>query len=152
MIPLRRLDELIATFFYVGKFPFAPGTAGSFAGLLLFLSVLDKPALQVLLFVLLTALGFFSAGRAERIFGKKDPKPVVIDEVAGIFIAFFGIPAHGLVFLSGFLLYRLLDIIKPFPARRLERLEGSAGIMLDDLLCAVYTNLILRALVLFLKV
>ena len=149
---MRRFHELVATFFYVGKFPFAPGTAGSFAGLLVYLSLLDQPALRALVFFLITVLGFVSAGRCEKIFGVKDPKPVVIDEVAGIFIVFFGLPPHGLIFLLGFLLYRFLDIIKPFPARRLESLEGSRGIMLDDLLVAVYANLILRALMLLLKV
>ena len=142
---MRRFHELVATFFYVGKFPFAPGTAGSFAGLLIYLSLLDHPWPRALVFVLITILGFISAGRAEKIFGVKDPKPVVIDEVAGIFIVYFGLPPRGAIFLLGFLIYRFLDVIKPFPARRLERLEGSWGIMMDDLLVAVYTNLILRA-------
>ena len=135
-----------ATFFYVGKFPFAPGTAGSFAGLLLWVSVADKPYLKLVLFVLILGAGFFSAGHAEKIFGQKDPHPVVIDEVAGIFIVFFMMPLKLTILAVGFLLYRLLDIVKPFPARRLEQLPGSFGIMSDDILCGLYTNLILHGL------
>ena len=138
--------KLLATFFYLGEIPPAPGTLGSFAGLLLFLSTAHRPWLCVLFFVIVTVLGFFSAGRAEKIFGKKDPRQVVIDEVAGMFLVYFMVPLNGMNLLSGFLLYRALDIIKPFPARRLECLPGSLGIMSDDLLCGLYSNLILQIL------
>ncbi len=140
----NRFIKLITTFFYTGEFPFAPGTVGSFAGLLLFLLAFNHVWVTVLLFVLICALGFFTCGEAEKIFGKKDPREVVIDEVAGIFIVYFMIPIDWVVLLVGFVLYRILDIIKPFPARRLERLKGSYGIMLDDILCGIYTNFILR--------
>lgn len=138
--------KLITTFFYAGEFPFAPGTVGSFVGLLLFLTVFNHIWATVFLFLLICVLGFLTSGEAEKVFGKKDPSCVVIDEVAGIFLAFFLIPLDGFVLLAGFLIYRILDIIKPFPARRLEKLNGSYGIMLDDLICGVYANLILRLL------
>jgi phosphatidylglycerophosphatase A len=141
-----RWIKLIATFFYFGEFPVAPGTAGSFAGLLLFLAVFPSTILVAATFGVLLALGFFSAGRAEKIFNKKDPRQVVIDEVAGIFLVYFMIPVHALSLGIGFLLYRLLDITKPFPVRRLEHLPGSYGIMCDDLLCGVYANLLLQIL------
>ncbi|MFH1691277.1 MAG: phosphatidylglycerophosphatase A [Candidatus Omnitrophota bacterium] len=138
------LVKMIVTFFYAGESPFAPGTLGSFVGLLLFLAVFNYPGVSVFLFLLICALGFLTCGRAEKIFGKKDPPQVVIDEVAGIFIVFFMIPINEVVLLIGFVLFRILDIIKPFPARQLERLKGSYGIMLDDILCGIYANIILR--------
>jgi phosphatidylglycerophosphatase A len=143
---MERLIKLFSTFFYVGMMPFAPGTLGSFAGLLVFLSAKDAPLVCAALFALITGLGFFSAGRAEKIFGKKDPGEVVIDEVAGIFIVFFMVPVNTLNLLAGFVLYRVLDIFKPFPARRLEGLRGSLGIMSDDLVCGLYANIILQVL------
>jgi len=143
---MERLIKLFSTFFYVGMIPFAPGTMGSFAGLLVFLSVYDSPLVCAALFALIAGLGFLSVGRAEKIFGKKDPREVVIDEVAGIFIVFFMVPVHAPNLLAGFFLYRFLDIFKPFPARRLEGLSGSFGIMSDDLLCGLYANFILQVL------
>lgn len=143
---MERLIKLFSTFFYVGMVPFAPGTMGSLAGLLVFLSVLDAPLACAAMFALILGIGFFSAGRAESVFGKKDPCEVVIDEVAGIFVVFFMVPIHALSLLAGFVIYRILDIFKPFPARRLEGLRGSLGIMSDDLLCGLYANLILQVL------
>ena len=143
---MDRWVKLLATFFYAGEMPVAPGTVGSFVGLLIFLSAAPSPGVCAGLFVLISGLVFFSAGRAEKIFQKKDPHEVVIDEVAGIFPAFFMIPLGLMNLIVGFLLYRALDIAKPFPARRLEHLEGSYGIMADDLVCGIYTNLILHIL------
>lgn len=142
----RGLVKLVSTFFYVGEFPFAPGTAGSFAGLLLFLAVFNHPWVGGVFFAVICFLGFLTGGEAEKIFGKKDPSQVVIDEVAGIFIVFFMIPLDWVVIVIGFILYRVLDIVKPFPARRLEKLPGGYGIMLDDILCGIYANIILRVL------
>jgi phosphatidylglycerophosphatase A len=143
---MKRLVKLLATFFYLGEIPLAPGTMGSLGGFFLFLSTADRPSLCIVVFVLITAVGFLTAGRAERIFGKKDPRQVVIDEVAGIFLVYFMVPLKIWNLLSGFLLYRALDIAKPFPAKQLERLPGSLGIMSDDLLCGLYANLILQVL------
>jgi len=141
------LSEILATFFYVGKIPWAPGTFGSLGGLLLFVAVADKPLLGALLFILILAGGVFAAGRVEKMNGKKDPKCVVIDEVAGMPIVYFMIPIKIELLILGFVLYRILDIIKPFGARRLEQLPGGWGIMADDVLCGIYANLILQALV-----
>ncbi len=138
--------KLLATFFYLGEVPFAPGTVGSLAGVYLYLIVAESPWLCASLFVFIVGVGFFSAGRAEKIFGKKDPREVVIDEVAGVFLVFFMVPLHGVNIVLGFLLYRILDILKPFPVRQFERLRGSSGIMADDLMCGIYANLILHGL------
>lgn len=141
----RFLTKMIGTFFFVGELPFIPGTFGSFAGLLFYLSLgLDWGARHLAALAALLAAGFLFAGKASGYFGKKDARPVVIDEVAGIFIVFLGIRPQPLFFVAGFLIYRLLDIMKPFPAKQLEKIPGSAGIMLDDIICGCYANVLLR--------
>lgn len=136
--------RLISTFFYIGLVPAAPGTVASFAALLLIVCFYDMPLALALFFILSLGLGFLLSGRAEKIFGKKDPSEVVIDEVAGLSIVFLGVPLHWVFLATGFLLYRLLDIFKPLGLRRLEKLRGSYGIMADDLAAGIYTHLCLR--------
>jgi phosphatidylglycerophosphatase A len=139
---------LIASCFGIGRFPIAPGTIGSLAGLLLFWALWVAGGWIATLAGLasVTLLGFWSAGAGEEQCGEKDPGLVVIDEIAGqmLTLLFFAPTWHILVW--GFLLFRLLDILKPFPARRLENLAGGAGIMADDLMVAVYGNLIMHAI------
>jgi len=137
----------IATVFGLGKLPLAPGTWGSFAGLILCMVLHANLILYITVFTGLLFLGAFAAGEAERIVGGKDPACIVIDEFVCIFPVFFLIPADPLYVFTGFVLYRLMDVIKLPPARRLEKIEGGWGIMLDDLSAAVYTNLILHIIV-----
>ncbi len=85
------------------------------------------------------------AGRAERLLGRKDDRRIVIDEVAGMLVAVAGLPADAVNLVLGFLLFRLLDVVKPFPARLVEvKLPGGWGIVLDDVVAGVYSNLCLR--------
>jgi phosphatidylglycerophosphatase A len=136
----------IATWGGVGYFPIAPGTAGSAAAALIPAAVALKadwhPWLRVSLLAavaLLLVVGVWAGTKAEKHFGKTDPPPVVIDEVAGQFLTLAGAPAPSWKWLLiGFLLFRLLDIVKPFPARRAERLPGGRGIMMDDLIAGAY--------------
>jgi phosphatidylglycerophosphatase A len=144
-----RWIRLVATVFYAGEVPWVSGTIGSFIGLLIYISAYPCPLLTAFIFGAFLALGFFSAGPAEKIFGKKDPRQVVIDEVCGIFLVFWGLPLVPLTVALGFLAYRLFDIFKPLGVRRLEKLGGSLGIMADDLLCGLYANAVLRALLFF---
>ena len=141
---------LIASCFGIGRFPVAPGTAGSAVGCLLYLALCKLPAwpAQPIGVLLVTLLGFWSAGAGEEHFGEKDPGAVVIDEVAGQMITLLLLAPTWQVVVIGFLLFRLLDIIKPFPARRLEKLPGGSGIMADDLMAGLYGNLTLRAIAL----
>lgn len=142
---------MIGTFFFLGELPRIPGTWGSLGGLLLYLALGSTTSVwHVFVFGVLLILGFCLAGPASELFGKKDARPVVIDEAASIFLVFFGIRPSFWIFVTGFVLYRLLDVVKPFPARQLERVPGSAGIMLDDLVCGIYGQILMRALSLFL--
>ena len=135
----------IATALGTGYIPFAPGTLGSVVGLLLWWALPASPIVQGAAIVLLFAIGSWSGSVAERHFGKADPGQVVIDEVMGMLITLFLNPVGWLGALGAFLLFRIADVIKPFPADRLESLHGGVGVMADDAMAAIYANLVLRA-------
>ena len=143
---MTRLAVFVATVAYCGLFPIAPGTAGSAAGLLVYVLVwwTQSPALETGLIVGLFAAGVWASTLAERHFGGTDPGPVVIDEVVGMLITLAFIPVGWSAALAGFFLFRMFDIIKPYPAGRFEQLHGGLGIMADDAMAGVYANLSLR--------
>ena len=135
----------IATFFYVGLLPFIPGTFGSLAGVVLYLLLSKAGLLTYILFTCGTiALGFLAAGKAEQALARRDARYIVIDEVSGILISFILVPCGLRTIVVGFLLFRILDALKPFPCKRLENLEGASGIMFDDIIAGLYTNIILQ--------
>jgi phosphatidylglycerophosphatase A len=151
----------------VGLLPFAPGTWGSLVGVVLYLlaraasvrmlargiaSGWDATRLGTLqtttLLVIVcgvTLAGVWAATRAEKLLGRKDPGAVVIDEVAGQLITFAFVPfsSGAWVVILGFVLFRLFDIWKPYPVRRLESLESGLGIMADDVLAGFYAATVL---------
>ena len=137
----KNLIKLIATFFFVGCMPLMPGTWGTLAGVIVYLLVRHSIYLSLAAFISVLFLGFFTAGKAEDIFGKKDDKRIVIDEVCGILLLYILIPQSPLFFIAGFALFRLFDIFKVYPAGKLERLPGAWGIMADDILSALYSYL-----------
>lgn len=143
MIPLA---VALATCFGVGYVPFAPGTFGSLAGLVLWSVLPQSLPVQIVAVVALMAGGTWAAGVSERHFGSTDPGPVVIDEVLGMVVTLFLVPTGWAGAIVGFLLFRIFDIIKPYPSDRLEHLPGGAGVMADDFMAAVYANLALRLL------
>jgi len=137
----------LATGLYSGYIPVAPGTFGTVMGVPLcyFCSFLGP--LEGIVF-LAGFLGFavWIAGKAEKIFHKKDSRLIVIDEMAGYLVTLFWIPLTFTSLAVGFLLFRLMDIAKPFPIRRLETaLPGGWGVVGDDVLAGVYANVVLRA-------
>jgi phosphatidylglycerophosphatase A len=132
----------------VGYLPLAPGTFGSLVGLGIFLLLTRLTAGATLVAVVLalivavTLAGIWAGTRIEQLSGRKDPGKVVVDEVAGQMIALFPLAlfshwSTGLVILS-FILFRFFDIVKPYPANRLQELDGGVGIMFDDLVAGVY--------------
>jgi phosphatidylglycerophosphatase A len=146
---VTRLAVFIATVGYCGYFPFAPGTVGSAAGLLFYALVwwIASPVFETMFIVALFAAGVWAGTTAERYFGGVDPGPIVMDEVVGMLITLAFIPGLGWSgVLAGFLLFRIFDVIKPYPAGRFERLHGGLGVMADDAMAAVYANLSLRLL------
>jgi phosphatidylglycerophosphatase A len=146
---VTRLAVFIATVGYCGYFPIAPGTVGSAAGLLFYALVWwsGSPVVEVAMIVGLFAAGVWAGTTAERYFGGVDPGPIVMDEVVGMLITLAFIPGLGVSgAIAGFFLFRLFDVIKPFPAGRFEQLHGGLGVMADDAMAAAYANLCLRGL------
>jgi len=143
---VTRLAVFVATVGYCGYFPFAPGTVGSAAGLVVYLFVwwTGSPIVEVGLIVALFAVGVWAGTTAERYFGGVDPGPIVLDEVVGMLITLAFIPVGISGALAGFFLFRVFDVIKPYPAGRFEALHGGLGVMADDAMAAVYANLCLR--------
>jgi phosphatidylglycerophosphatase A len=146
---VTRLAVFVATAGYSGYFPFAPGTVGSAVGLLVYGLVWwsGSGLVETLLIVALFAAGVWAGTTAERYFGGIDPGPVVIDEVVGMLMTLFLVPVGAVGAAIGFVLFRIFDVVKPFPARRLESLHGGLGVMADDAMAAVYANVALRLIV-----
>lgn len=145
----RRLGVFIATCGYLGYVPVAPGTFGSAAGLAVFLAVRSTGSVTVELVTIavLFAVGVWSGTVAEHHFGGVDPGPIVMDEVVGMLITLALLPVNPTGAIAGFLVFRILDVIKPWPSAGFEKLPGGLGVMADDGMAAVYGNLIMRALI-----
>jgi len=147
--PKSRIPSAIAltcaTVCGVGYAPIAPGTFGSAAGLLVWWLLPASPAVQAAAIVAIFLIGSWSGTVAERHFGKTDPGQVVLDEVMGMLITLFLAPVGWKGAIGAFFLFRVADVIKPYPANRLERLPGGIGVMADDGMAAVYANLALHA-------
>ena len=146
---MNRLGLFIATCAFIGYVPVAPGTFGSAAGLVVFFAVrgTGSARLELAAIVIVFAVGVWSATVAERHLGDVDPAPVVIDEVAGMLITLAFLPVDLTGALVGFLIFRLFDVVKPWPSSRLERLPGGFGIMADDAMAGVYGQLVMRGLI-----
>ena len=144
-----RLGLFVATCGYVGYVPIAPGTFGSAVGLALFALIRwsGSIAIELGVIALLLVLGVWSGNLAERHFGRVDPGPVILDEVAGMLITLALIPVNLSGAIVAFLIFRLLDVVKPWPANRLEALPGGLGMMADDAMAAVYGNVAMRLLI-----
>jgi phosphatidylglycerophosphatase A len=136
---------------FVGKIPFAPGTFGSVLGLpICYCLAFVKVRIAILLTLLFVAFSIWIADKAEKLLRSKDPGYIVIDEIAGLLVTFLGIPFNLLNGVAGFLIFRIMDILKPFPARMLEKkLPGGVGVVMDDVAAGLYSNLLLRVLVVF---
>lgn len=138
---------VISTFFYIGFLPLIPGTFGSIAGLFLFYLVKDSAVTYALVTVSLLILGFLVSGPTEKLLNKKDARCIVIDETSGMLLSFMFIPYDIRLAVIGFFLFRLLDSLKPYPAGPLQELKGSIGVMSDDIIAGLYTNIILQIVV-----
>ncbi len=143
--PVRELILFIAQGAYAGRFPVAPGTAGTLVGVLIQYAIRNaSPLLYVSITLLLCIMGTWAAGRAEILLGRKDSPSIVIDEIAGFLISMFMVPAGWGYVAAGFALFRLFDIIKPWPLHNLQAAHGGLGIMIDDIGAGIYTNIALQ--------
>jgi len=142
----KKIVLFLATGGYLGHVPIAPGTFGSLPGLLICLGMsgisLDY---AILLTIVLTGLAIVIAQQAKELIGGKDPSSIVIDEITGMTVTLLGIPLSPFSLILGFLVFRALDILKPFPIRHLDqKVPGGAGIVLDDVMAGVYGNILIR--------
>jgi phosphatidylglycerophosphatase A len=145
----NQFAKLISTFFYAGYFPFAPGTFVSLITLIIIWFLI--PSFFYILLPISAGLFFlsvWSATKGEEFFGK-DGRPIVIDEVTGMVISLIFVPAEIKSYVGAFLLFRFFDIIKPPPAKRMERLKDGWGVTLDDVIAGIYANLSLHLVLFF---
>jgi phosphatidylglycerophosphatase A len=141
----------LATGCFIGNISFAPGTFGSILGIpLCFLLSKINLLVAVLLTVIFVLFAILIAQEAEKILKTKDPGCIVIDEIAGLMVTLIGLPFNIISVGSGFLIFRFLDIWKPYPIRFVEnKLSGGAGIVMDDVAAGICGNLLLRAMFFF---
>ncbi len=141
----HKVAYFIASCAYAGYFPFAPGTVGSAVGVLVdrLLRATVPVWTQGLVIVALTIVGIVAADIVEKD-THEDPSLVVLDELVGMLLSVFLLPLSLVGLVMGFLIFRIFDIVKPFPCRQSERLPGGLGIMADDVIAGLYTNIVLR--------
>ena len=150
---MRSLILFFATGFGSGYAPVAPGTAGSVVGMVVVWLVfgplwMRSPALCLLVFAIAFVIACWISDRAEKIFDNHDDSRIVIDEVLGMAVTMFGNPITFPWLMLGFLLFRIADVIKPWPASLIDRrMRNGAGVMLDDLAAAIYANIVLQVIV-----
>ena len=146
----EKLAFIFSSAMGAGFFPVAQGTVGTLAGIpLVIASAYLNPLADGVLIFLFIILAVWSSDVSCNLLAREDPAEVVIDEVAGILMTFFLLPFSWLHLCFGFVLFRLFDILKPYPVRHLEKLKGGLGIVADDLMAGVYANLCLRILIQF---
>ena len=146
----NRLSLMFASSLYIGFIPGAPGTYASLATSLVFFAIAHfggvLPSLHLSAVCLISLAGVLASARISRATGQEDPSFIVIDEVAGQLLTFVFLPLSVTNIVLGFFLFRVFDIWKPFPIRRLESLEGGVGVLADDLLAGIYANGVLHLL------
>lgn len=148
---MNKIIKLFATALGAGYIPIAPGTFGAAVGLLLFFGLSNLPVVHYIIFVLVFILfSVWVSDKAQVLFAEKDPKMIVIDEVAGLLVTMIGHGWSWKVAIAGFILFRIFDITKPFPIRRIEkRYSSGVGVVMDDVLAGVYANICLTGLASF---
>jgi phosphatidylglycerophosphatase A len=146
-LKLNIFEKILGSGFYSGYFPVASGTVGSLAALIIyFIPGFEQWFIIVPLTLIFAAYGIYVGTKFEIVYGK-DPAECTIDEIVGMWISLIALPKTILIAIGAFLLWRILDIIKPPPARNLERLEGGIGIMIDDVISGLYTLIIMHLVV-----
>jgi phosphatidylglycerophosphatase A len=148
----EKLIKLLATGFGSGLAPVAPGTIGTLVGVGICLICWSLPwPLRLFIVIALAGLSIYVAGLAEKIYRKKDDQRIVIDEIAGFQVAMLPVTITGLHLLVGFVLFRIFDILKPFPLRDLQKVSGGLGIVLDDIAAGIYVGAVMWVLIFLVK-
>ena len=146
---LNFIDKLLGSGFYTGYIPFASGTFGSIAGLIIYyIPGFENPFVIIPAIIIFSFYGIYVGSKFEKLYGK-DPAECTIDEIVGMWISLLFLPKEIWISVIVFLIWRIFDIIKPFPARRLEKLKGGLGIMIDDIISSFYVLLLVHLFILF---
>jgi len=135
---------VVASVFGAGYSPVAPGTAGSLVTAVAIWLLPFNPMRMAITLGVVILVGLWAGSRVERVLGRKDPGLIVIDEVAGMFCSMLLLPRTIPVLATAFLLFRLFDVWKPFPARESQALTGGMGVMVDDLIAGLYTLVLVK--------
>ncbi len=144
-------DKLLGSGFFTGYIPYASGTFGSLAALLIYyLPGFENPAVLLPSIIIFTFYGIYVGNKFEKIYGK-DPAECTIDEMVGMWITLLFLPKTLAVSLLAFLAWRISDIIKPAPARKLEELKGGLGIMMDDVVAGIYSLIAVQLILIVYK-
>ena len=138
--------QFAATFFYLGKLPFAPGSWGSLGALILWIFLPSSYLLQMIMIIILFSIGVISSKKMAAAMNDHDPSEVVIDEAVGMWIALFMLPHSVAIYSMAFILFRIFDIFKPSFIYRIQNLPGGWGIMMDDVLTGIITWLVCRGI------
>lgn len=138
----------MATFFYSGLSPKAPGTIGTIAAIpLVYMMTFLSPMIYMGCTLVFVVFSIFISHRYDQALGKHDSSEIVIDEVAGFMVTMIWLPPTWHSFVIGFVLFRALDILKPFPIRTLDqRIQGGLGVVADDIAAGIVANILLQVL------
>ncbi len=148
---LNFFEKLIGSGFYTGYIPFASGTWGSLAALLIYyIPGFEKPIIIFPAIFIFTILGVIIGNKFDVVYGK-DPAECTVDEVVGMWISLLFLPKIWFISAGAFISWRIFDIIKPSPARQLESLKGGIGIMIDDVVAGLYSLLFVHLILLIFK-
>ena len=144
MVKINFFEKMLGSGFYTGYIPFAPGTFGSLAALILYtIPGFESLAVIVPIIIIFSFYGIFIGSKFESMYGK-DPSQCTIDEMVGMWISLLFLPKTLFISVTAFFIWRAMDIIKPYPARQLEKLNGGLGIMIDDVVASVYSLIIVH--------
>ncbi len=142
---LSPVHKFLGSGMFTGYLKGPTGTYGSFVALLIYLIPgVENLGILIPLILLTSFYGIWVCGKFEHIYGD-DPKEATIDEFAGMWISLILAPKEVVYLVAAFLIWRVMDIVKPFPARNFEKLKGGLGVMADDIMSGVYTLLIMQA-------
>jgi len=148
-VKISFVEKLLGSGFYAGYLPKAPGTWGSFFALIIyFIPGFENPSLMIFMISLFILIGVPIADKFEAVYGK-DPKECTIDEVVGMWITLLFLPKKIWWIILAFLIWRVMDIIKPFPVRNLEKIKGGWGVILDDILAGIYSFITIQLVIFY---
>jgi len=150
-VKINFIEKLFGSGFFTGYIPFASGTFGSLAALLIyFLPGFESPVILISAIIIFTFYGIIVGNKFEKVYGK-DPAECTIDEMVGMWITLIFLPKSLIIALAAFIFWRIADIIKPPPARQLEQLSGGLGIMMDDVAAGIYSLLAMHLILFIIK-